>query len=340
MNKKVYIILLNYNGWKDTIECLESILKSDYNNHQIIVVDNDSPNKSMDYILNWAEGKQEVVYDENSQLKYLSQPFEQKPLDYVFYKKEEALNGGDIEKESSLNNTIIFIQSGENGGFAAGNNIGIKYALKKDDFEYIWLLNNDTVIEKDTLSKFVKSFEERKQKEKLGILGSIQYYYHKQDQIQAAAGGFNKWKGAFWNYQTLDFTQKDIAYIYGAAMFINKEVFKYIGLLNETYFMYYEEIDMAERLKIMKYTQDVDKNIKVYHKHGGTTTMQDSDFRTYYLLKNKIKFYKLYFRYLLPNAIIFIIKDFLRMQLILLIKSKKLMKFSTLYNSIIKGLFE
>ncbi len=155
MKHKIYIIILNYNGWKDTIECLESVLKNDYENYQIIVVDNDSPNNSMEYIINWAKGKQEVIYDENSQLKHLSQPFESKPLEYVLYTKEEALNGGDKEKESKLNNPIIFIQSGENGGFAAGNNIGIKYALTKDDFEYVWLLNNDTVVDEYALYNLV-----------------------------------------------------------------------------------------------------------------------------------------------------------------------------------------
>jgi len=50
-DKKIYIILLNYKGWKDTIESLESVLKNDYENYQIIVVDNDSPNNSMDYII-------------------------------------------------------------------------------------------------------------------------------------------------------------------------------------------------------------------------------------------------------------------------------------------------
>ena len=44
----------------------------------------------------------------------------------------------EIKKESKLNNPIIFIQSGENGGFLMGNNIGIKYALTKDDFEYVY----------------------------------------------------------------------------------------------------------------------------------------------------------------------------------------------------------
>ena len=50
---KVYIIILNYNGWQDTIECLESVLRNDYPNYQVIVVDNGSPNNSMEYIKAW-----------------------------------------------------------------------------------------------------------------------------------------------------------------------------------------------------------------------------------------------------------------------------------------------
>jgi GT2 family glycosyltransferase len=310
MNNKVYIILLNYNGWEDTIECLESILKSDYSNYQIIVIDNDSPNNSMEYILNWVEGKQEVLYDENSQLKHLSQPHEPKPLEYVYYTKDEALEGGGREKKSRLDNPIIMIQAGENGGFAAGNNIGIKYALAKDDFEYVWLLNNDTVIEKNTLSKFVDSFENISRKENLGILGSVQYYYHNPESIQAAAGGFNKHRGNFWNYDTLEFKENEVSYVYGASMFIKKEVLQKVGLLNEEYFMYYEEIDYAERLKEFEFTQQVDKTLKVYHKHGGTTTTLDSDFRIYYLEKNKIIFYKKFYPFLIFVPILKIFKSY------------------------------
>ncbi|PMP88652.1 MAG: glycosyltransferase family 2 protein, partial [Caldisphaera sp.] len=53
---KVYVIIVNYNNWPDTIECLESVLRSDYQNYQVIVVDNSSPNNSMDYIKLWANG--------------------------------------------------------------------------------------------------------------------------------------------------------------------------------------------------------------------------------------------------------------------------------------------
>ncbi len=53
---KVYVIILNYNGWADTIECLESVLRNDYLNYQVIVLDNNSPNNSIEYIKAWAEG--------------------------------------------------------------------------------------------------------------------------------------------------------------------------------------------------------------------------------------------------------------------------------------------
>jgi len=57
---KVAIIILNWNGWKDTIECLESVFRIDYPNYQVIVVDNNSPNNSMEYIKAWAEGNLDV----------------------------------------------------------------------------------------------------------------------------------------------------------------------------------------------------------------------------------------------------------------------------------------
>ena len=47
---KVAIIILNYNGWQDTIEYLESVLRNDYPNYQVIVIDNGSSNNSMEYI--------------------------------------------------------------------------------------------------------------------------------------------------------------------------------------------------------------------------------------------------------------------------------------------------
>jgi GT2 family glycosyltransferase len=295
MSKKVYIVILNYNGWQDTIECLESILNNNYKNYQIIVVDNNSPNNSMEYIINWAGGKQEVIYDENSQLKHLSQPFEHKPLDYIYYNKEEALKGGNAEQEEKLNNPIIFIQAGENGGFAAGNNIGIKYAIVKNDFEYVWLLNNDTVIEKSSLSSLVINAN----KNKLGISGSALMYYHSPEEIQAYGGTVNRFFGTGSHILNKNKIKNELDYIVGASFLINKKVIDKIGLLPEEYFLYYEETDYCFNARNNEFKLGIDINSIVFHKEGSTTgTNQDatkkSEFSDILSLKNRIKFHKKY----------------------------------------------
>ena len=71
---KVYIVILNYNGWTDTIECLENVLRNDYPNYQVIVVDNNPPNNSMEYIKAWAEGKLDVRINLTNLLRNLSLP--------------------------------------------------------------------------------------------------------------------------------------------------------------------------------------------------------------------------------------------------------------------------
>lgn len=292
---KVAIILLNYNGWKDTIECLESILKNDYENYQIIVVDNDSPNNSMEYIKAWAKGKQEVVYDESSQLKHLSQPHEPKPLDYVYYTKEEALSGGDQIKESEYNNPLIFIQAGENGGFAAGNNIGIKYALGKDDFEYVWLLNNDTVIEKNSLSLLKKYATEND----LGISGSTLMYYHEPKEIQAYGGSINKFFGTGNHILDKNEIEKKLDYVVGASFLIDKKVIDKIGLLPEEYFLYYEETDYCFNGRNNGFKLGIAIESMVYHKEGAssgglTDVNNKNEFVDVLSLKNRIRFHRKY----------------------------------------------
>ncbi len=142
--EKVYIIILNYNGWADTIECLESVLRNDYPNYQVIVVDNNSPNNSMEYIKAWAEGNLDVWVNPSNPLRKLSFPPVPKPIPYVFYTREEAEKGGNFEFEEKIKGEIpngittkyplIFIQTGYNGGFSYGNNVAMTQTGEKSDF--------------------------------------------------------------------------------------------------------------------------------------------------------------------------------------------------------------
>ena len=160
MGKSVYIIVINWNGWKDTIECLESIQRNVYDNYRIILIDNGSNDNSIDIVKSWAAGK--TVVDSI----YLNKQSVCKPIHIVEYDKATAEIGGitSLEAEmfdnSSYNNLVI-IKNIENIGFAAGCNIGIRYALESGA-EYVWLLNNDTFIEKESLSILVNFQENNK----------------------------------------------------------------------------------------------------------------------------------------------------------------------------------
>lgn len=286
---KVYIIILNYNGWSDTIECLESVLRNKYPKYQVIVVDNNSPNNSMEYLKAWADGKLDVWVNPKNLLKDLSIPSVSKPIPYVYYTREEAEKGGNLQEEDlktkkssdiTSKYPLIFIQSGDNLGFAGGNNIGIRYALAKGDFEYIWLLNNDTVIKKDALSKMVEIYNTHKS-EKIGIVGSMLIRYDKPDTLQVLSGSkpLSCKTGNYGEYlypnSKIHETPKTAfeikGYIVGASMLIKKDLIKEIGLIDENYFMWAEESDFCMRALRSRWKLYCAPESMVYHKEGSST---------------------------------------------------------------------
>jgi len=273
---KVAIIVLNYNGWKDTIECLESVLRNDYPNYQVIVVDNGSPDSSMEYIKAWAEGRQEVLTPEPGHpLYHLSHPSVKKPIPYICYTREEAEKGGDFELEEKLTKDwqeqrnfsnigliptspypLIFIQTGENLGFAGGNNIGIRYGFAKGDCDYFWLLNNDTVIDKNTLTEMVKLAESN---EKIGMVGAKLLFYESPRIIQSL--GVKNNSKISWNKNI------EINYfILGASLLVKNNLLKKIGLLDEKYFMMAEEEDWCIRALLAGYKLFSCGRSKIWHK--------------------------------------------------------------------------
>ncbi len=308
-NKKVYIIILNYNGWKDTIECLESVLRLDYPDYQVIVVDNASTDNSYEYIKKWANGEIELFIPDSNPLKNLVYPPIRKPisLECLYgerFEKSQCLikstyNIGEVEPTTS--EPLVLIKSTENLGYAGGNNLGIKYALSKNDFEYIWILNNDTVVRKDSLKELVKCASEKGKKK--NPLGSVLLYYHKPNIIQAAGGKFNILIGAgshiLANKPFTETVKKDmekirIDYPIGASLFFDREFIKEVGLLDEKFFIYFEEIDLCYRGKKKGFEPDICIDSIVYHKESSTIDSIDktSDFADFYALRNRLLFAK------------------------------------------------
>jgi len=296
---KVAIIILNWNGWKDTIECLESVFRNNYPNYQVIVIDNGSTNGSMEKIKEWAEGKQEVLTPEPSHpLYHLSHPPVKKPIPYIYYTREEAERGGNFKLEEKATKEwgerrkfnskwldptsfypLIFIQTGENLGYAGGNNVGIRYAIEKSGSNYIWLINNDTVINKKALLEMVRLMEKDK---KVGMVGSKLLYYDKKDIIQALGGNDQiNWKiigkhiCSFEKDQPKFDTNFEIkGYICGASLLVKKEVIKITGMFDDNYFMLVEDTDWCFRAYKKGWKLFYNGKSKVWHKDGASTKLK------------------------------------------------------------------
>lgn len=299
---KVYIVVLNYNGWADTIECLESLSRLTYANYQIIVVDNHSKDNSVQHIREWTEGKRAVALEESNLLRHLSYPPVDKPLPFALYKPDETGHQLTAPNDQAL--TILC--SDANLGFAGGNNVGLRYALKQGDADYIWLLNNDTVVTPDSLSQLVECYT-HDATQRVGLVGCKIKYYHLPDVIQCVAGSYyNKWLGysrQIGNHETDRGQYDDVAMqpdlINGACMLVSVPFLQSVGLLNEEYFLYFEEQDWAERARRHGFTLSYSAKAVIYHKEGttigGGQWRGNTRFSDFYFSRSKLLFTERYF---------------------------------------------
>jgi GT2 family glycosyltransferase len=246
---KVVIIILNWNGKKDTTECLESMKQVKYPNYDVLLVDNGSTDDSAEFFRKHCP-KIEV-----------------------------------IETESNL-------------GFTGGCNIGIRKAMS-ESADYILLLNNDVTVEPYFLDKLVSVATKN---ENIGILGTKINYYDAPKQIWAAGGFINYWicLVAYLGMNKPDTEkyscEKDVDFVSGCSMLIKTNVFQKIGLLDERYFAYFEDVDICLTAKKNGYGIRYVPSAKIYHKVSRTSGGALSPFSIYYNTRNKLLFLRKHFK--------------------------------------------
>ncbi|MDD5760409.1 MAG: glycosyltransferase family 2 protein, partial [Desulfobulbaceae bacterium] len=178
----VYIILLNWNGWRDTIACLDSLGNLTYPDFKVIVVDNGSTDESVASIRN-------------------------------------------------AHPAVTLLAAGGNLGFSGGNNVGIRYALESGA-EFVWVLNNDTVVTNNALSAMV---DMAISDAKIGAVGSVLYFMDAPTVVQAWGGGcVSLWSGISRHRSS----PGQLNYITGASILLSMAALNQIGLLDDGFFMY------------------------------------------------------------------------------------------------------
>ena len=208
---------------------------------------------------------------------------------------------------------LTLLQSGGNLGFAGGNNVGLRYALKRGA-AYVWLLNNDTLVEPNALTQLVTKMQRDPD---IGLCGSTLLYEAQRDTVQALGGArYNRWLGTVQHIgqhqrraAKIDevSSERQLDYLIGASTLASRAFLEQIGLLQEDYFLYFEELDWATRAKGTFKLGYAAASV-VYHKEGssigGSDVVKDQKSYTsdFYSLRNRVRFTRRFYPYALPSV--------------------------------------
>jgi GT2 family glycosyltransferase len=218
MNPRVACIVLNWNGWQDTLACLDALREGTYSELNIIVVDNGSTDDS-------------------------------------------------VARIRSTHPEVLLLESGKNLGFAGGNNVGIRHALAHGA-DYVWLLNNDTKPAPAAMSALVAKAQTDP---RIGAVSSICFYAHEPSAVEAWAGArVNLWVG-YGRNSTQPRPDDWFHSLNGTSVLIAGSALKEVGLLDEGFFLYWEDTEFCLRLRKKGWRIAAAPDSQVLHKVNAST---------------------------------------------------------------------
>jgi GT2 family glycosyltransferase/glycosyltransferase involved in cell wall biosynthesis len=255
----VGIVILNWNGWRDTIECLESVRKQTYSATMTILVDNGSTDDSIERILAWGAGRFPVPMDMDGSSS------DKKPVDLATV----GLAGAGNEIGATSGPEMVIIRTGKNLGYSGGNNVGMRYALKAG-CRYIWILNNDTVAAPDSLEELVRAAETTAG---AGLVGSRLFNYDEPDTVQSIGYDSFLWRlfsRAGKRPRKILRSVLPVKWITGSSLIVRREMIRDVGMLDEAYFLFNEEVDWCVRAGRKGWSSYCATASIVWHKWGGS----------------------------------------------------------------------
>ncbi|MEW5739585.1 MAG: glycosyltransferase family 2 protein [Myxococcota bacterium] len=215
--RRVAVILLNWNGWRDTVAAVESVERQRVPASWIVVVDNAST------------------------------------------------DGSEAELRARCPRAVV-LQSGANLGFAGGNNVGVRWSLAQGA-DAVWLLNNDAVADEGALGALIEVDEQRPD---AGAIGARIYEYAERERLQCWGGGWiNLWAGRAREFNRR-VSEEQLDYISGCALYLPRRAIERSGMLDEGFFMYFEDAELSLRYREQGWSLAVAPDAKVFHKGGAS----------------------------------------------------------------------
>ncbi len=195
---------------------------------------------------------------------------------------------GSVEEVRRSHADVQIFLLRENLGYAGNNNVGIKMALDQGA-EWILVLNDDTVLSPSCLSSMMEAVADEPE---IGIAGPMVYHFDEPNVIQSAGGMLGK----YWNSLHLGQNEKDLGqfprvhqveWISGCAILIRRAVIEQVGMLDQDYFLYWEEMEWCLRASQAGWRIVNIPQAKLWHK-GVKRDYQPKPYVTYYSTRNHL----------------------------------------------------
>ena len=206
---------------------------------------------------------------------------------------DNASSDGSLEQIAKNHTGVKIILLSDNFGFSRANNEGSRWCLS-NNCEYVLLLNNDTIVEVDFLSKLMDQADS-----KAMLIPKI-YCYPNKELINNNVGSFDYWRGVTipYFYGKKDSQQSEkiqpVAMASACAILIPRNAFKEIGFLDESYFLYWEDTDFIVRAVNLGYQIKFVPQAVIYHKEGVSSGGRASPLAIYYNNRNRLYFMSKY----------------------------------------------
>ena len=293
----VGIVLLNYCGTEDTLTCLDSLLRTDRPFARLAICDNASPDGSLTRL------RAGLVKREQALSAFIARHA------LAVGQAWAASSRAELAGESaSPDAAVLLIDNQDNRGFAAGNNVGIRWLQRDSAITHFWLLNNDTEVPPATLGALQEAVIARPE---VGLWGGTVLYFATPDKVQAFCGGAlnrrtveTRHVGAFKRradvpqlVSAVAAVEAEVDYALGACMVASRQWLDRAGLLCESYFLYYEELDWATRGRRAGMRLGYAPEMVVLHKEGasiGTSPDGGSALSVRHLARSRVLYAKLH----------------------------------------------
>lgn len=288
---EILVVVVNWNGWQDTLECIRSLDAMTAPVFAAVVCDNGSDDGSTEQLVK----------------SLRSGSASEGPITWDAERQVMSLRSGASDTGSALQD-LYLMPVAANLGYAGALNRCISWGRENLHARDFWLLNNDVKVEPDALTNLIAATQRYSD---MGLCGSVLLEWEEPSRVQAIGGVFSKYLAVGWHIRRVpDGTPSldvlfDIDYPVGASLYVTEDFLERVGLMDDGYFLYYEEMDWCERGRRQGFRPAVALQSKVRHKEGASTgstggVRGKSMLSEYYGVVNRLKYTRKFSPVLLP----------------------------------------